>query len=203
VDYGAAFSEIEKIITGTRRFLIEALALDVGRALCRRFPQIVKASITVRKPNAPVPGVLDHVEVTVVWPAVRFRPGSASVAISAIRRAAMAAALRGLDAERAVAVHAVSSLYRTPPWGMADQPDFLNAVAPSRPTLPPARCLSAASTSSIAQAGAGERWGPRTIDIDLLVFGDARRSTRRAYACRIRAWRNAPSSCCPGRDHPT
>jgi dihydroneopterin aldolase len=68
VHYGVAFGVIEKIITGERRFLIEALALEVARALTARFPQIKKAEITVRKPNAPVPGVLDHVEVTVVWP---------------------------------------------------------------------------------------------------------------------------------------
>ena len=68
VNYGVAFTVIEEIITGKRRFLIEALALEVGKALTGRFPQIKRAEITVRKPNAPVPGVLDHVEVTVVWP---------------------------------------------------------------------------------------------------------------------------------------
>ncbi|QDZ01918.1 dihydroneopterin aldolase [Nitratireductor mangrovi] len=68
VDYGVAFKEIEEVITGKRRFLIEALARDVATRLCDRFPQIQRAEITVRKPNAPVPGVLDHVEVTVVWP---------------------------------------------------------------------------------------------------------------------------------------
>lgn len=68
VDYGVAFKVIEAIITGQRRFLIEALALEVGRALAARFPMIKRADITVRKPNAPVAGVLDHVEVTVAWP---------------------------------------------------------------------------------------------------------------------------------------
>lgn len=68
VDYGVAFSVIEQIITGKRRFLIEALAWEVARALAARFPQIRRAEITVRKPNAPVRGVLDHVEVSVVWP---------------------------------------------------------------------------------------------------------------------------------------
>ena len=68
VDYGVAFKVIEKIVTGERRFLIEALALEVAKALTSRYPQIKRAEITVRKPNAPVPGVLDHVEVTVVWP---------------------------------------------------------------------------------------------------------------------------------------
>lgn len=68
VDYGVAFGVIEEIITGRRRFLIEALAFEVAKALCARFPAIAKAAITVRKPNAPVPGVLDYVEATVVWP---------------------------------------------------------------------------------------------------------------------------------------
>ena len=68
VDYGIVFLEIEKVVRGRRRYLIEALALDVAKALCNRFSQIDRARITVRKPNAPVPGVLDYVEVTVVWP---------------------------------------------------------------------------------------------------------------------------------------
>lgn len=68
VDYGVAFTEIERIVAGDRRFLIETLAFDIARTLCDKFPQIVRAAITVRKPSAPVPGVLDHVEVSVVWP---------------------------------------------------------------------------------------------------------------------------------------
>ena len=68
VDYGIAFGVVEKIVTGKRHFLIESLALAVAKALIARFPQIRRAEITVRKPNAPVTGVLDHVEVTVAWP---------------------------------------------------------------------------------------------------------------------------------------
>ena len=68
VDYGAAFQVIEAIVTGQRRYLIEALALEVDKALVARFAQVRRAEVTVRKPNAPVPGVLDHVEVTVAWP---------------------------------------------------------------------------------------------------------------------------------------
>lgn len=65
VNYGIAFTVIEEIVTGRRRYLIEALALDVAKELCQRFPQIKRAKITVRKPNAPVPGVLDYVQVSV------------------------------------------------------------------------------------------------------------------------------------------
>lgn len=68
VDYGAAFRVIEEIVTGKRRYLIEALACDIARTLCERFAPVTQAVITVRKPNAPVNGVLDHVEVTIAWP---------------------------------------------------------------------------------------------------------------------------------------
>jgi len=65
VDYGTAFKVIETIVTGKRRFLIEALALEVAKAICKEFPMVNEANITIRKPNAPVQGVLDHVEVTI------------------------------------------------------------------------------------------------------------------------------------------
>ena len=65
VNYGVAFTVIEEIVTGKRRYLIEALALDIAKGLCSRFPQIQRAKITIRKPNAPVPGVLDYVQVSV------------------------------------------------------------------------------------------------------------------------------------------
>ena len=68
VDYGSAFNLIERIVTGQRRRLIEALALSVAKALCAEFPQLRRAAITVRKPSAPIRGVLDYVEVTVAWP---------------------------------------------------------------------------------------------------------------------------------------
>jgi len=66
VDYGLAFGVIERIITGKRRFLIEALALETAKAICNEFSMVKRAEVTIRKPNAPVQGVLDYVEVTIV-----------------------------------------------------------------------------------------------------------------------------------------
>lgn len=86
---------------------------------------------------------------------------------------AMGAALRILDAEPTTAVVAVSSLYRTPPWGKTDQPDFLNAAAEVETELSPRGllelCLEAERRLKRVRQ---ERWGPRLIDIDILVFGD-------------------------------
>lgn len=69
-----------------------------------------------------------------------------------------------------------SRLYRTPPWGIADQPDFINAVAELETRLAPRALLDA--LLSIERANGRrrgtERWGPRTLDLDLLVYGDLR-----------------------------
>lgn len=65
VHYGIAFQVIEEVVTGQRRYLIEALAQDIALALCKRFPQIRRAAIAVRKPSVPIPGILDYVEVRI------------------------------------------------------------------------------------------------------------------------------------------
>lgn len=89
--------------------------------------------------------------------------------------AAMAAALAMLDADPLTEVAAVSSLYRTPPWGRTDQPDFLNAAAEVRTAHSPRElldlCLDAERRLKRVRQ---ERWGPRLIDIDVLTFGELR-----------------------------
>ena len=87
-------------------------------------------------------------------------------------RASMAAALSMLDADAGTRVVTVSSLYRTPPWGKTDQPDFLNAAAEIRTGHQPrallALCLDAERALKRERR---ERWGPRIVDIDILAFG--------------------------------
>ncbi|GLQ45424.1 2-amino-4-hydroxy-6-hydroxymethyldihydropteridine diphosphokinase [Dyella lipolytica] len=67
-------------------------------------------------------------------------------------------------------VLAHSRFYRTPPWGMHDQPDFLNAVAVLETPLPPHDLLDALLEIErhAGRERGGERWGPRTLDLDLL-----------------------------------
>ena len=86
--------------------------------------------------------------------------------------AAIAAALARLDAA-GVRVTRRSHLYRTAPWGVTDQPDFLNLCAAAETTLAPRALLSLVQRIE-AELGRErrERWGPRTIDIDILAYGD-------------------------------
>ncbi len=68
VHYGEVFTLIEEIVTGQTFQLIEALADTIAQQICRDFPLVRNAAITVRKPSAPIAGVLDYVEVTVSHP---------------------------------------------------------------------------------------------------------------------------------------
>jgi 2-amino-4-hydroxy-6-hydroxymethyldihydropteridine diphosphokinase len=85
----------------------------------------------------------------------------------------LSAALRELEATRGVTVAAVSFVYESEPWGVADQPAFANAVAAIDTTLD-ANALLAACKHIEARLGrvAGVRYGPRAIDLDILLFGD-------------------------------
>lgn len=69
-----------------------------------------------------------------------------------------------------------SRLYRTPAWGVTDQPDFINAVALLDTSLSPGELLDAllGIERDFGRVRIeGERWGPRTLDLDLLLHGDA------------------------------
>ena len=89
-------------------------------------------------------------------------------------RSAMASALQMLDAQEEIAIIAVSSLYSTPPWGVTDQPDFLNAVAALETSLSARALLDVClSTEQALKRERIQRWGPRIIDVDVLLYGDA------------------------------
>ncbi|KAA1178919.1 2-amino-4-hydroxy-6-hydroxymethyldihydropteridine diphosphokinase [Rhizobium tropici] len=86
---------------------------------------------------------------------------------------AMAFALRTLDQRADCQVVSVSRLYRTPPWGKTDQSFFYNSCAAVDTTLAPEAlldvCLDIERQMKRVRI---ERWGPRTIDIDVLTYGD-------------------------------
>ncbi|MEX2695499.1 2-amino-4-hydroxy-6-hydroxymethyldihydropteridine diphosphokinase [Rhizobium mongolense] len=85
----------------------------------------------------------------------------------------MAAALRKLDGRDDCRVTAVSRLYRTPPWGKTDQSFFFNACAALDTMLEPEALLDVClAIERDMKRERIERWGPRTLDIDLLTFDD-------------------------------
>ena len=90
------------------------------------------------------------------------------------RRASLDEALARLDAEPGIEVAAVSSFRETDPVGVVDQPRFLNGAAALETTLAPRELLDRllAVERSLGRERTGPRFGPRTIDLDLLLYGD-------------------------------
>lgn len=70
-------------------------------------------------------------------------------------------------------IQEVSSLYRTAPVGRTDQPEFLNGALEVETSLPPEGLLGALLEIETSLGRTREvRWGPRTVDLDLLLWGD-------------------------------
>ena len=90
-------------------------------------------------------------------------------------RATLAGAiLRFCDGEQ-VRLLARSSDYRTPPWGVTEQPAFINLCIAVDTELPPRALLEHALAVEAAfgrNRATERRWGPRALDIDLLAYGD-------------------------------
>jgi 2-amino-4-hydroxy-6-hydroxymethyldihydropteridine diphosphokinase len=68
----------------------------------------------------------------------------------------------------------VSSFYKSLPMGPAEQPDYINAVACMETILEPLELLDAllAIEQSQGRQRSAERWGPRTLDLDILLYGE-------------------------------
>ena len=90
------------------------------------------------------------------------------------RLANLVEAQRRLFDGTGLAFVAASSVYETPPWGVADQPAFANAVLLARTSLEAHALLALVKAIEAAMGRvAGPRWGPRLIDIDLLNIDGA------------------------------
>ncbi|EOL9007513.1 2-amino-4-hydroxy-6-hydroxymethyldihydropteridine diphosphokinase [Cronobacter sakazakii] len=107
------------------------------------------------------------------------------------------AALARIPGSRVVAT---SSFYRTPPLGPQDQPDYLNAAVALETTLSAEALLDNTQRIELEQGRVrkAERWGPRTLDLDIMLFGDATINTERLivphYDMKNRAFMLLPLS---------
>lgn len=90
-------------------------------------------------------------------------------------RASVLAAIAVLDRLPATRLWSASKLYRTPAWGQTQQPDFINAVVMLDTTLSARDLLDhllAIERDFGRVRATSERWGPRTLDLDLLLYGE-------------------------------
>lgn len=96
------------------------------------------------------------------------------------REALLRSAIRQLGEHPAIELEQCSSLYETDPVGFADQPPFLNMTARITTHLTPEQLLDICLSIEHALGRVREvRWGPRTIDLDLLLYAEVELNTPR------------------------
>jgi 2-amino-4-hydroxy-6-hydroxymethyldihydropteridine diphosphokinase len=91
------------------------------------------------------------------------------------REEVLRTAIELIGREPGVSVRAVSTVRETDPVGVTEQPRFLNAVAELETAVPPRELLDrllAIERELGRERAAERRWGPRAIDLDLLLYGD-------------------------------
>ena len=89
------------------------------------------------------------------------------------RKKNLAQAVNALNDRPDLVILRISGIYETAPWGLTDQPDFLNMVAEFETSIPPAELLERVKKLEQSMGREeGPRFGSRLIDIDILLMGD-------------------------------
>ncbi|HEY7720064.1 MAG TPA: 2-amino-4-hydroxy-6-hydroxymethyldihydropteridine diphosphokinase [Pedococcus sp.] len=169
VNYAEVAGDIVEIIEGEPLDLIEAVAERIARAVLTR-PLVEAVEVVVHKPQAPVGHPFTDVQVRVrrerETPVVVALGSNVGDSLETLRDAAVA--LFGL-----IDLDAVSPVVETDPVGGPDQPPYLNAVVTGTTSLSPRALLRLLHDVEAAHGRTREvHWGPRTLDLDLVQYGD-------------------------------
>jgi dihydroneopterin aldolase/2-amino-4-hydroxy-6-hydroxymethyldihydropteridine diphosphokinase len=171
INYGEISHFIKDYMKEHTYKLLEAAAENLCRELLRNTKGLQRVQLEIKKPWAPVGLPLDTVSVEIdrAW-------HTAYVAVGANMgntKETVQAAIEEVGKIRDTAVIKTSSLIVTKPYGVVDQDDFLNGAMEVRTLLTPEELL--ASLHEIENDHGRERtlrWGPRTLDLDLLLYDD-------------------------------
>lgn len=151
--------------------LIEAAAQQLAEALLLQYPLLKGVTLELKKPWAPVglPLKTVSVKLTRFWHTAYLGLGSNL----GDRKAYLDGAVKALGERPDCRVERVSAYLETKPYGGVEQGDFLNACLRLRTLLAPEELLE--RLHEIEQAAHRERiirWGPRTLDLDILLYDD-------------------------------
>ena len=171
VDYG----EVSKFVTEYTKShpcrLIEAAAEHLAKELLLRYELLKGVTLELKKPWAPVGLPLKTVSVKIsrFWHTAYLGLGSNL----GDKKGYLDNAVRALDEAKGCHVERVSSYQVTEPYGGVEQDDFLNACLILKTLLTPEELLE--KLHEIEQSAHRERivhWGPRTLDLDILMYDD-------------------------------
>lgn len=167
IDYGRLCKDIFIELTENTYDLIETCAYRILKNIFTFFPFVEEATVSIKKPFAPIGHPLDYPEVSITrkmrtyWIALGTNIGD--------RQANLEKALKAME-EAGLTVTKSSSVLETKAWGKTDQSDFLNQVVEVQSFEEPEDMLTILQQieSDLGRVRQ-EHWGPRTIDLDILL----------------------------------
>lgn len=152
--------------------LIEAAAEQMAEAVLLEFPRLEKIELEILKPWAPIGLPLESVSVKLTrsWHRVYIAVGSNLGDKGEYIRGG----IEELGKTRGCTVEKVSQIIATKPYGVTEQPDFLNGMLQIKTLLTPMELLeNLHEIEQKAQRKRDIRWGPRTLDLDIIFYDNA------------------------------
>ncbi|MBR5361343.1 MAG: 2-amino-4-hydroxy-6-hydroxymethyldihydropteridine diphosphokinase, partial [Lachnospiraceae bacterium] len=152
-------------------YLIEAVAEDMAKMLLLKFDKITRVALEIKKPWAPIGLHLEEVAVRIErgWHDTYIALGSNI----GNRNDHIDNALMRMEDDDDIIVCEVSDMITTKPYGYTEQDDFINGAAHIKTLYTPAellRCLN--QMEALAGRTRDIKWGPRTLDLDILFYDD-------------------------------
>ncbi|HEV7171797.1 2-amino-4-hydroxy-6-hydroxymethyldihydropteridine diphosphokinase [Pedococcus sp.] len=169
VNYAEVAADVVALIEGESLDLIEALAARIADRVLAR-PLVEAVEVTVHKPQAPVGHPFTDVQVKVTrerqTPVVIAMGSNIGESLETLHDAV-------ISLYAWVDIVDVSAVVETDPVGGPDQPAYLNAVVTATTHLAPSSLLAGLHEVERAHGRTREvHWGPRTLDLDLVQYGD-------------------------------
>lgn len=169
VNYGEVSSKTEYIVKNTRYDLIESLGEEIAQTMLLIYPELDSVLIKVKKPSAPVPTPFSMISVEIErsWHTAYLGMGSNLED----REKNIVNAIDLISVEPGCKVLDSSKIIETKPWGKSDQPDFLNNALAIKTFLCPIELLHMIKSIERQMGRKYDmKWGPRIIDIDILLY---------------------------------
>lgn len=171
IHYGEVSHFISSFMTKYTFQLIETVAEQMTRAILLQFPRMEKIRLEILKPWAPIGLPLESVSIEIErgWHQVFVAIGSNL----GDRKKFLDEGIDALKENKDCIVEQVSEILVTKPYGVTEQPEFLNGMIKLKTLLTPEELLEL--LHQIEKESGRERlvhWGPRTLDLDIIFYDD-------------------------------
>lgn len=171
VNYSDVTCEIVSFCTKNRYDLLETLANNLAKNILLKFPIIKELTLTVHKPYAPIPTKFEDVSLTVTrkWHTCYLSIGSNLGS----REKNLDTVWSEIEKNPYIKGISKSDYIETEPYGVKDQPDFLNGAIKISTILTHKELLKFCNdTETLCGRVRTRHWGERTLDIDILMYDD-------------------------------